>query len=110
MYISQLNAHVVDVDDPANAFGYRMMEWFEGELKAAADKNQKIYVLGHIPPQPAGWLDDHLLHYQILMDTYKDNVKGQFFGHDHQVSATRRGVMINEQRFALRAEPQGPFS
>jgi len=61
MYLVNLNSHVTDEDDPAHAFGYTMLDWFESELKLATSKNQNIYVLGHIPPHAGFWLDDHLL-------------------------------------------------
>jgi len=32
MYLVNLNSHVVDETDPAHAFGYTMMSWFEAEV------------------------------------------------------------------------------
>ena len=40
MYLVNLNSHVTDTTDPAHAFGFTMMDWFETEVAAAAAKDQ----------------------------------------------------------------------
>ncbi|KAH8092778.1 hypothetical protein JL720_4942 [Aureococcus anophagefferens] len=81
-YLSMLNPLVKDNSSAAHRAGFDMMAWFGGELAAAEQRGDVVYVLGHIPGE--SWLPAHSLTYQRLMQRYAATVKGQFYGHDHE--------------------------
>ena len=81
-YLSLLNPLVKDNSSAAHRAGFDMMAWFGGELAAAEQRGDVVYVLGHIPGE--SWLPAHSLTYQRLMQRYAATVKGQFYGHDHE--------------------------
>jgi len=72
------------INDP-----YQQFQWMESQLQTARKKNQKIYVMGHIPPTVGSyrhsqfWHTQYLLKYLTLIDTYSDIVVAQLFGHLH---------------------------
>ena len=86
-----------------------MMNWFEAEVSKAADQQQKVWVLGHIPAGPGTassggeygsgyWYRNHTLRYLALVERYSDVITGQFYGHVHEdyVQITRACRNITE--------------
>jgi len=86
LYLSTINPFVLDAENPARAFGFTMMDWFSRELKKAAEKGNKVWVLGHIPANL--WLQEHEVRYQKLIEAHASIVQGQFYGHNHEDYAT----------------------
>ena len=82
-YLAALNPLVKNTSNPAYFFGFKMMDWFEDELRNASESDTNVWILGHIPFET--WLPEHLNRYQRLISTYSPKtVKGQFYGHDHE--------------------------
>lgn len=85
------NDNVTNLIDPADQF-----QWLENVLKEATDAQEKVYIIGHVPPGfynrasfPLGHHKPYMYHPQFLkkyLDVtgkYYNTIAGQFFGHLH---------------------------
>lgn len=61
----------------------RMLEWLINELQESEDNNQKVYIIGHIPPGNHNCLPGWGTQFTQIIDRYEDTVRGQFYGHTH---------------------------
>lgn len=77
-----------DDDDPAGQFA-----WLDNVLRNAANKNQKAYIVSHVPPGVFGrkvtpdgyqWFRPKFnQRYLELIQKHAPTIIGQFYGHDH---------------------------
>uniref|UniRef100_UPI00358E2001 acid sphingomyelinase-like phosphodiesterase 3b n=1 Tax=Myxine glutinosa TaxID=7769 RepID=UPI00358E2001 len=82
------NNQTGDLEDPAKQF-----EWLEKVLKDASAANEKVYIIGHIPPgffeklRNQYWFRSHFnKHYIDVIQKHHKVISGQFFGHHHSDS------------------------
>lgn len=66
-----------NMDSPA----FKQLVWFEEQLRNARSKQDKIYVIGHVPPSPRDYKGTCLNEYKRIAANYTDVVMGQFFAH-----------------------------
>ncbi|CAH1274271.1 SMPDL3B [Branchiostoma lanceolatum] len=71
--------------DPAGQFA-----WLEGVLQQAKTDNEKVFLIGHVPPgfferyQGKSWFyPEYNRRYLQIIAGYADVIKGQFFAHQH---------------------------
>ena len=55
--------------------------WFEDQLKKARRENERIYVIGHVPPSPRDYKGTCLTAYMRIATSYTDVIMGHFFAH-----------------------------
>ncbi|KAL4657543.1 acid sphingomyelinase-like phosphodiesterase 3b-like [Arapaima gigas] len=84
LYYDQ-NKLTENIADPAGQF-----EWMDNILTTAAKKNEKVYIVGHIPPgffekkRNKPWFRSHFnRRYLELVQKHHAVIYGQFFGHHH---------------------------
>ncbi|XP_029102204.1 acid sphingomyelinase-like phosphodiesterase 3b isoform X2 [Scleropages formosus] len=84
LYYDQ-NKLTENVADPAGQF-----EWMDNILTRAAQKNEKAYIVGHVPPgffekkRSKPWFrPDFNRRYLELVQKHHAVIYGQFFGHHH---------------------------
>eukprot|EP00331_Platyophrya_macrostoma_P010976 CAMPEP_0176429406 /NCGR_PEP_ID=MMETSP0127-20121128/13695_1 /TAXON_ID=938130 /ORGANISM="Platyophrya macrostoma, Strain WH" /LENGTH=283 /DNA_ID=CAMNT_0017811211 /DNA_START=960 /DNA_END=1811 /DNA_ORIENTATION=- len=93
VYHKELNMKIVAIDtnvcavwnwflleNPTDPAG--MLEWLKAELYDAENKNQFVYIIGHIPTG-TDCLYEWAARYQTLVDRFSYTIRGQFFGHTH---------------------------
>lgn len=68
------------IKDPTDPGG--MLKWMEEVLRQAEKNNDKVYILGHIPPNAA--IVEWGRRYNALVDRFSYIIRGQFFGHSHR--------------------------
>ncbi|RZF32884.1 hypothetical protein LSTR_LSTR004275 [Laodelphax striatellus] len=64
--------------DPA-----KELQWFIYELQSAEFNNEKVHVIGHIPPGHSDCLKVWSRNYYTIINRYESTVTAQFFGHTH---------------------------
>ncbi|KAI8975532.1 Metallo-dependent phosphatase-like protein [Mycotypha africana] len=67
----------VHIDSPASG----QLRWFESQLEKARQLNEKVYVIGHIPPSPRDYKNTCLEEYKRVAAIYSDVIQGHFFAH-----------------------------
>ncbi|KFU90720.1 Acid sphingomyelinase-like phosphodiesterase 3a, partial [Chaetura pelagica] len=90
------NSVTVNITDPAHQFA-----WLEGVLETSLQKNEKVYIIGHVP---IGYLpyarnttaireyyNERLV---TIFRKYSSVIAGQFFGHTHRDSIM---VLLDEE-------------
>lgn len=60
---------------------YKQMEWFEEQLKKVRSTQEKIYVIGHVPPSPRDYKPTCLTEFMRIASNYTDVIMGHFFAH-----------------------------
>ncbi|XP_077995416.1 acid sphingomyelinase-like phosphodiesterase 3b isoform X2 [Glandiceps talaboti] len=77
-----------DMDDPGDQF-----QWLESVLQNATEKNEKVYIIGHVPPgkfeRHAGksWFYERFnKRYIEIVRKFHDVITGQFYAHQHDDS------------------------
>lgn len=60
---------------------YLQLIWFEDQLKNARTTQERIYVIGHVPPSPRDYKGTCLTEYMRIASNYTDVVMGHFFAH-----------------------------
>jgi len=60
------------------------LAWLAKVLDSAEQKNEKVYVIGHIPPGSSGCYSAYGQRYYNIINQYNNTVIGQFFGHSHE--------------------------
>ncbi|KAK6618146.1 hypothetical protein RUM44_002597 [Polyplax serrata] len=69
---------VIDSVDPLNH-----LQWLIDVLQEAEDKNEKVHIIGHIPPGNKDCLRMWQSNYYKIINRYESTVTAQFFGHTH---------------------------
>ena len=64
-----------------NGPAYIQLKWFEQQLKWARNKQERIYVIGHVPPSSRDYKGTCLTEYMRIATNYTDVIMGQFFAH-----------------------------
>ncbi|XP_012694248.2 acid sphingomyelinase-like phosphodiesterase 3b isoform X1 [Clupea harengus] len=84
LYYDQ-NKATQDIPDPANQFN-----WMDTILTNAASQNEKVYIVGHVPPgyfekkRSKMWFRPNFNErYLELIQKHHAVIEGQFFGHHH---------------------------
>jgi len=80
---------LLNATDPAQE-----LSWLVYELQAAELNQEKVHILGHIPPGHTDCLAVWAKNYYRIVDRYSATVSAQFFGHTHydEFSLTGSGV------------------
>uniref|UniRef100_A0A7M5V677 Sphingomyelin phosphodiesterase n=1 Tax=Clytia hemisphaerica TaxID=252671 RepID=A0A7M5V677_9CNID len=66
----------INSTDPAG-----QLQWLADTLYKAEQNNEKVHILGHIPP--SGTLLWFRFNYYRIVDRFHDTIAAQFFGHTH---------------------------
>ncbi|XP_037078854.1 sphingomyelin phosphodiesterase-like [Pollicipes pollicipes] len=69
---------LLNATDPAQE-----LSWLVYELQAAELNQEKVHILGHIPPGHTDCLAVWSKNYYRIVDRYSGTVAAQFFGHTH---------------------------
>jgi hypothetical protein len=69
--------HCHHLESPA----YQQLVWFEAQLKQARSTQDRIYVIGHVPPSPRDYKGPCLTEYMRIASNYTDVIMGHFFAH-----------------------------
>lgn len=80
MYFYKKNKSVKSCLHPKSP-GAIQLSWFLEQLKQARKNNEKIYVIGHVPPSPRDYKEACLTDYLRIAIDYADVIMGQFFAH-----------------------------
>lgn len=59
------------------------LQWFIYELQSAEFSNEKVHVIGHIPPGHSDCLKVWSRNYYKIISRYENTITAQFFGHTH---------------------------
>lgn len=59
------------------------LQWFIYELQSAEFSNEKVHILGHIPPGHPDCLKVWSRNYYEIIARYESTITAQFFGHTH---------------------------
>jgi sphingomyelin phosphodiesterase len=59
------------------------LQWFIYELQSAEFNNEKVHVIGHIPPGHSDCLKVWSRNYYAIVNRYEATITAQFFGHTH---------------------------
>lgn len=60
-----------------------MTEWLTDTLEQASAAGERVFILGHHPPNGNYWADWMDGYFQPMLRKYRDTVVGMFFGHTH---------------------------
>lgn len=69
---------LVDSVDPAG-----QLKWLVTELQKAENHEEKVYIIGHVPPGDPECLSEWQRNYFKILSRYENTVVAQFFGHTH---------------------------
>ena len=69
---------LINSTDPVNE-----LQWLVYELQSAESKNEKVHILGHIPPGHSDCLKIWSRNYYNIVNRYEATITAQFFGHTH---------------------------
>lgn len=61
-----------------------IIEFAVRELQAAEDAGQRVWIIGHMPPNRHDTLHDQSNYWDQVVQRYKHIISGQFYGHSHQ--------------------------
>lgn len=59
------------------------LQWFIYELQSAEFSNEKVHIIGHIPPGHSDCLKVWSRNYYRIISRYESTITAQFFGHTH---------------------------
>lgn len=59
------------------------LQWFIYELQSAEFSNEKVHVIGHIPPGHPDCLKVWSRNYYRIISRYESTITAQYFGHTH---------------------------
>lgn len=60
-----------------------MLHWMQRQLQNATLSDQYVYLVGHIAPDEDECFTHWVITYRDIIQTYKNIIRGQFFGHTH---------------------------
>ena len=63
---------------------FNQQKWMEETLAMAAEKGEKVIIIGHIPPGIADTIKSYGDFYVPVVAKYRDIIVGQLFGHTHE--------------------------
>ncbi|XP_023315583.1 sphingomyelin phosphodiesterase-like [Trichogramma pretiosum] len=69
---------LINSTDPVNE-----LQWLVYELQAAEMNNEKVHIIGHIPPGHSDCLKVWSRNYYHIINRYESTITAQFFGHTH---------------------------
>eukprot|EP00118_Oscarella_pearsei_P010009 m.59311 g.59311 ORF g.59311 m.59311 type:complete len:554 (+) comp34881_c0_seq1:24-1685(+) len=78
----QLNLYNL-LDNTTSVF-QQQRDWIDATLKEAEENNEKVVLIGHVPPGIFGSIESYGDFYVPLIQKYKDVVVAQLFGHTHR--------------------------
>ncbi|KAF5314518.1 hypothetical protein D9611_007116 [Ephemerocybe angulata] len=61
-----------------------IIEFAVRELQAAEDAGERVWIIGHMPPNRGDTLHDQSNYFDQVVNRYKATIAGQFYGHSHQ--------------------------
>ncbi|KAK5643667.1 hypothetical protein RI129_007512 [Pyrocoelia pectoralis] len=67
-----------DSTDPAD-----QLKWLIQVLQEAEDNDEKVHIIGHVPPGDNGCLETWSRNYYEIVNRYESTITGQFFSHTH---------------------------
>jgi sphingomyelin phosphodiesterase len=70
---------MLDPIDPAN-----QLKWLVHQLQEAETANEKVHIIGHIPPDSRECTQAWLYNYLRIMERYEDTILAQYYGHTHR--------------------------
>eukprot|EP00340_Litonotus_pictus_P011302 CAMPEP_0170539930 /NCGR_PEP_ID=MMETSP0209-20121228/104313_1 /TAXON_ID=665100 ORGANISM="Litonotus pictus, Strain P1" /NCGR_SAMPLE_ID=MMETSP0209 /ASSEMBLY_ACC=CAM_ASM_000301 /LENGTH=490 /DNA_ID=CAMNT_0010842137 /DNA_START=739 /DNA_END=2208 /DNA_ORIENTATION=+ len=70
------------IRDPTDPL--HQIDFLRKTLDEAEKSGEKVFVIGHIPPQISYHLNECTKRYNVIMERYRNIVRGQFYGHTHQ--------------------------
>ena len=70
---------LMNTTDPADE-----LTWMINELQASELNNERVMIIGHIPPGYNDCLQVWSRNYYRIINRFEDTILGQFFGHTHQ--------------------------
>ena len=59
------------------------LSWLIGQLTDAENANEKVHIVGHIPPGKNDCLQIWSENYYRIISRFNETIKGQFYGHTH---------------------------
>lgn len=59
------------------------LQWFIYELQSAEFSNEKVHIIGHIPPGHSDCIKVWSRNYYRIISRYESTITAQFFGHTH---------------------------
>lgn len=80
MYFYSKNSAVHNCLHPDSPAAIQLV-WFEDQLQKARRENERIYVIGHVPPSPRDYKGTCLAAYMRIATSYTDVIMGHFFAH-----------------------------
>jgi len=79
-YCTRLNPWTMfDPVDPG-----KQLKWLTEELHAAEMDNDKVHIIGHIPPDNRECTQAWLFNYLRIIDRFQDTVLAAYYGHTHR--------------------------
>lgn len=79
-YCARLNPwSFYDPVDPAN-----QLRWLVDELLEAELNQDKVHLIGHVPPDNRECTQAWLFNFINIVDRFKDTIQAQFYGHTHR--------------------------
>lgn len=68
--------------DPVDPAG--QLKWLAGELLEAERNNDKVHIIGHVPPDNRECTQAWLFNFINIVDRFRDTILAQFYGHTHR--------------------------
>lgn len=79
-YCARLNPwSFYDPVDPAN-----QLKWLAEELLEAELNQDKVHIIGHVPPDNRECTQAWLFNFINIVDRFRDTINAQFYGHTHR--------------------------
>jgi hypothetical protein len=70
--------------DPSVTDPCGQLNWLTGELAQAKANQEKVIIVGHIPPLAGSWMDAFIASYRATIAPHTSSISLQLFGHLHQ--------------------------
>lgn len=62
---------------------YKELEWLIRELQKAELADEKVHIIGHMPPGSPDCVKIWSSNYYDIIGRYENTIAAQFFGHEH---------------------------
>lgn len=62
---------------------YKELEWLIRELQKAELADEKVHIIGHMPPGSSDCVKIWSSNYYDIIGRYENTIAAQFFGHEH---------------------------
>ncbi|KAG1158719.1 hypothetical protein G6F37_005542 [Rhizopus arrhizus] len=73
---------------PASKDPNGILGWLVKELQDAEDRNERVWIIGHIAPGDSTCFHDYSNYYSQIIERYSHIISAQFFGHTHRDELT----------------------